>query len=271
MNMKEIHNINLLLLKEIERICSKYNIKYRLEAGTLLGAVRHKGFIPWDDDCDVVFLRKEYDKFVKILESEKLSKDIVFVKARDRKDFFHDFTDRLFYTGKVYRKGKDFKEKFGGLFQYLWVDFFIIDNVPKEKFNFTILKQKLIYALAIGHRDGASFKKGKNPFVNIGISIIKTFGKNIPLDKIYDIQDNLSRKYNNIKNISLGYFSNYPPVWLGYKSDLKNEKNIIYTKFENTKLPIIKDYDKLLKYYYGDYMKLPEKEKRIAEHKDNIW
>ena len=58
--MEKVHEANLKILKEIDRICRKYKIKYALDAGTLIGAVRHKGFIPWDDDADVVFTRGQY-------------------------------------------------------------------------------------------------------------------------------------------------------------------------------------------------------------------
>ena len=62
-DLTKVHEVNLKLLKEIDRICRKYKIKYALDSGTLLGAVRHGGFIPWDDDVDVMFTRKNYVKF----------------------------------------------------------------------------------------------------------------------------------------------------------------------------------------------------------------
>ena len=66
MTMSRVHEANLTILKEIDRICRKYNIKYMLDAGTLIGAVRHKGFIPWDDDADVAFTRNQYEAFMKV-------------------------------------------------------------------------------------------------------------------------------------------------------------------------------------------------------------
>ena len=64
-DMSRVHEANLTILKEIDRICRKYNIRYMLDAGTLIGAVRHKGFIPWDDDADVAFTRNQYEAFMK--------------------------------------------------------------------------------------------------------------------------------------------------------------------------------------------------------------
>ena len=66
-DLTKVHEVNLKLLKEIDRICRKYKIKYALDSGTLLGAVRHGGFIPWDDDVDVMFTRKNYEMFAKVV------------------------------------------------------------------------------------------------------------------------------------------------------------------------------------------------------------
>ena len=69
-DLTKVHEVNLKLLKEIDRICRKYKIKYALDSGTLLGAVRHGGFIPWDDDVDVMFTRKNYEMFAKVVRRE---------------------------------------------------------------------------------------------------------------------------------------------------------------------------------------------------------
>lgn len=72
--LRKVQLAQLEIAKEIKRVCDENDIKYFLDAGTLLGTVRHKGFIPWDDDMDIGMLRKEYDKFVKIAP-EKLEKN----------------------------------------------------------------------------------------------------------------------------------------------------------------------------------------------------
>ena len=68
-DLTKVHQANLRILKEIDRICRKHQIQYLLDAGTLLGAVRHKGFIPWDDDADVAFTRSNYQAFLQVVRS----------------------------------------------------------------------------------------------------------------------------------------------------------------------------------------------------------
>ena len=97
-DMSRVHQANLTILKEIDRICRKYNIKYMLDAGTLIGAVRHKGFIPWDDDADVAFTRNQYDAFMKVVKRE-LPQGLELVEPdsfRNGKGFY-DFTARIIY------------------------------------------------------------------------------------------------------------------------------------------------------------------------------
>ena len=95
-DLTKVHEVNLKLLKEIDRICRKYKIKYALDSGTLLGAVRHGGFIPWDDDVDVMFTRKNYEMFAKVVRRE-LPEDMSFVEPNEYHGgkAFYDFISRV--------------------------------------------------------------------------------------------------------------------------------------------------------------------------------
>ncbi len=97
-DLRQVHEANLKMLSEIDRICRKYKIKYALDSGTLLGAVRHQGFIPWDDDADVMFTRSNYEMFAKVARRE-LPEGMTFVEPNEYHDgrAFYDFASRIIY------------------------------------------------------------------------------------------------------------------------------------------------------------------------------
>ena len=96
MNLQEKQEKGLQILLAIDAVCKKHNIRYRLDSGTLLGAVRHKGFIPWDDDVDLCFLRAEWEKFAKVAK-EELPEPYRLVLPSEYRNVkaFYDFVPRV--------------------------------------------------------------------------------------------------------------------------------------------------------------------------------
>ena len=273
MDVKKAQKINLLLLKEFDEYCTKHNIKYRLEAGTLLGAVRHKGFVPWDDDCDVALTRENYKLLIECLKKDSFNKPFEFKKATDYKDnHFFDFVDRLFYTGEVYREEEKYKNSYDGYLRYLWLDIFVLDDVDEDNKNKNYLMLKIFYGLAMGHRYRINYKK-YNFSNKLKVFVLSNIGKLLDIKFIYkkyfEIVDK-NRKNTKNKICKKYYYMNYPIVFIEYEVDKEDEKDIIYVDFENTKLPIIKENDKLLNVLYKNYKTLPEESKRIPEHIDII-
>ena len=273
MDIKKAQKINLLLLKEFDRFCSSHDIKYRLEAGTLIGAIRHKGFIPWDDDCDVALTRENYEKLIESLKTDSFDLPFKYVKATEYKDnHFFDFVDRLFYVDEVYREDDKYKNSYDGYLQYLWIDIFVLDDVAEDYRTKNYFLLKIFYGLAMGHRYLINYKKYN--FTNkLKVFVLSTIGKLFSckylIRKYFEIvRQNVARCKN--KSCSKLYYMNYPIVFIEYEVDKKDEQDIMYVDFEDTKLPVIKEYDKLLKVLYGDYKKLPEESKRIPEHIDII-
>ena len=105
-DLTKVHQANLKMLKEIDRICRKYKLQYALDSGTLLGAVRHGGFIPWDDDADVMMTRSNYEKFAKVARRE-LPEGMSFVEPNEYHGgkAFYDFVSRV-----TYDKSQKFEE-----------------------------------------------------------------------------------------------------------------------------------------------------------------
>ena len=118
--MKKAWAVQLDVLSEVDRICNKYNLSYYAASGTMLGALRHKGYIPWDDDIDIAMKREDYDKFIKIAQSELPSNyylHSIYTNAE------HDCFHAAIMNGKDLRHG----------FPYVaGIDIFVLDYVPAD-------------------------------------------------------------------------------------------------------------------------------------------
>ena len=125
-DMSRVHSANLKILKEIDRICRKYKIQYALDAGTLIGAVRHKGFIPWDDDADIVFTRNQFEAFKKVVRRELPdTMELVEPDSFHGGKAFFDFTPRIIYKKSRMHPDSDKMDYYDGKLNHLWVDLFI--------------------------------------------------------------------------------------------------------------------------------------------------
>ena len=125
-DLTAVHQANLKMLKEIDRICRKHQIQYMLDAGTLLGAVRHKGFIPWDDDVDLVFTRENYERFAQVVRKE-LPEGMELLEPRQLQggNAFYDFTPRIIYVNSHTHEDGEEMKLYGGGLNHLWVDLYI--------------------------------------------------------------------------------------------------------------------------------------------------
>ena len=119
--------LQLDMLVELDRVCRKNDIKYTIFGGTLLGAVRHKGYIPWDDDADVAMLREDYDKFKKV--TNQLNADICYFQDHDTDPEYRWGYGKLRRTGTTYvRVGQEHLKCKTGVF----IDVFPMDDIPRS-------------------------------------------------------------------------------------------------------------------------------------------
>lgn len=242
----------LKLLKYFHSICVKHNIKYTLEAGTLLGALRDQGFIPWDDDADVSLTRNEYDKLLYVLRNETHPEDIGVYFPEDKKEFY-DFTVRIFDKSKKIRTDETTNSHYDALYSYATLDIFVMDNIPKSniKKKLYIALQKLTYGLAMSKRHRITIKK-YSPFEKLAISIFSSIGKLFSLKTICELHDKYSKMYKN-KNTGLLYCTTWSPTFSAYTYDSNYYDKVHLTKFEDTELYIIDAYDEVLTIGYGDW------------------
>ncbi len=263
----EVQEANLRILKEIDRICEKYRIGYVLDSGTLLGAIRHGGFIPWDDDADVAMTRNAWEAFRKVAPRElPEGMSLLTPDTFDGGRRFYDFTPRIIYEFSRRRKPDDGTAYYEEKLNHLWVDLFILDRLPDSPAaaKALILRHKALYLLAMGHRQKLDMKK-YTAVQKLPVLGGSTAGKAVSMRAVFSLQDRLAKKYNK-KKTGRWYYSNYDPGFIDIR--LKDEwvTERIRIRFEDTTLSIPAHYDEVLTCIYGDYMKLPPKDQRVPSH-----
>lgn len=266
-NLTQVHEANLRMLKEIDRVCRKYKIKYLLDAGTLLGAIRHNGFIPWDDDADVAFTRNNYEAFLKVIRRE-LPPNMELLMPEDIQggNVFFDFTARIIYRNSKMHEDNLEMEYYEGKLNHLWVDLFIIDELPSQKITATVtlLMHKIIYGMAMGHRYKLDYSK-YGLFHKLAVASLATIGNLVPMKVLYRLQRLVARGRRGSRT-NLRYYSNYQPDYLYVTLQKEWCEETVDLEFCDTRLMAPKNWHEVLSLIYGDYMQLPPKEQRVPVH-----
>lgn len=266
-DLTKVHQANLALLKEIDRICRKYKIQYLLDAGTLLGAVRHQGFIPWDDDADVAFTRPNFEAFLKVVKRE-LPEGMKLLEPSDYRGgkAFYDFTPRIIYEKSQTHEDNEEMKFYGGKLNHLWVDLFVIDELPQNKLSsaITLLLNKTVYGMAMGHRYQLDYSKYSLPN-KIFVACLATVGRIIPMKVLVKLERMVALKDKKGKS-NLRYYSNYQPDYLYVTLQKEWCEETVDLEFCDTKLMAPKGWHDVLTWVYGDYKKLPPIEQRVPAH-----
>lgn len=250
--LKQIQKIQLELIREVVRICKKCGIHFNMVGGTMLGAIRHKGYIPWDDDADIGFLRTEYEKFRKACKTELNHEKYYMQDLRDTKGYRWGY-------GKLRRKNTEFirlNQEFMPYEQGISIDLMPFDNVPDQW-----LFRRIHFFRCFLYRKFFWSEVGNRTEKNLGIKIIYKIMGLIPMEM-------LIRSYQRFidagqrKKTQLVRILTFPTPKGIYGYERKWYTHLSKYQFEDIKLPGARDYDGYLRVKYGNYTELPPVEKR---------
>lgn len=259
----ELHTVLLSAMKDIDEICRENGLRYYLHAGTLLGALNHKGFIPWDDDVDISMMRDDYEKFLHIIE--KNYSDYYFADNLYTDESYKNNRTVLRVLGtSIIHKHGDFNSKHNEI----GLDIVPLDVAPDSKFKRKI-QQSVIWTLdAI-----VQIKQGDIVPCSVPMKILSIFSK---IDRIYLGKkiDRWCMRYNKKKSQYIGLLSytgkNPYTGKSGYENDLLLRKwyeKPIYVPFEDTEFMTISEPEKELTHRYGTHWHDPyPEEKRVTKH-----
>lgn len=255
--LKKIQQIETDMLKDFISVCEKLKLNYFLLGGTMLGAVRHQGFIPWDDDIDIGMLRKDYETFLSAAPS--LLPSHLFLQT--------NVSDPAWYANfsKIRHNNTTFIETSSAhlpIHHGVYIDIFPLDDYPESKIKQKVFSfknrwytKKIYSAFALNEEDSAKTAKGSilNIFYKLtGLTVEKAVQKR---EKLFKKEKNSSLVANHCG--AWGKKEIMPKEWYGESCLLS---------FEGISATVPKDYDKWLTQVYGDYMQLPPKEKRVTHH-----
>ncbi|MBE6105129.1 phosphorylcholine transferase LicD [Anaerovibrio lipolyticus] len=244
-NRKKVWNKLMEILVEIDRICQKNSIKYFAEGGTLIGAARHRGFIPWDDDIDITMLRPDYEKF-KLVAPQELAAPFALLTAYN--------SDSIFTIGKLMNLETAAIEYMEATHhQGIFIDIWPFDDVPdgsQRCGEVWDIRQSLIGAIM--NPNGLLHEMEKGLQYKPSNDFIKSFILLSPRDRFREYEKFCANHFGESENV--GYpFSKI----MGIKGNLKADyyRDVTYLPFEGIKVPVSAEYEKVLEAEFGDWHK----------------
>ncbi len=274
-DFRRLQLLELDMLVELDRVCRAHEIQYVITCGTLLGAVRHKGFIPWDDDVDVAMLREEYEKFKKVCH--EMNPEICYFQDHDTDKEYRWGYGKLRRTGTTYiRPGQGKLKCRTGVF----IDILPVDDIPMSFLGQTLndfycfCLRKILWS-EIGKED-----QNIGPFERTAYKVLS----HIPSEWVFRrVEGMAKRSKNNSPNPTRTFLLPSGAKELGMYSDGKNSLHLRYGtpkkwiqevqefEFEGHRFLGTKYYDAYLRSRYGDYMQLPPEEKRVGKAVAETW
>lgn len=256
LQLEDIKKISLDILKRVTKICDENGFRYVLAYGTLIGAIRHHGFIPWDDDIDIQMPRPDYTKFLHYMNTHE--KELGNLRAFNRnntKNYWYGIT-RVCNTDYVIHTHNERDCGMG-----VFIDVYPLDGVGTEYVSATKLLIKTgIINDRLCQASGIKFKYSlKHPYYDLRIFTHRMLGSKYYIKKIDQIIAKCD--YENSNYLALACWDSSPQI---YNKNFFDDR--IKVKFEGTEFYAPREYDNALRLTYGDYMKLPPKSEQVPHH-----
>lgn len=263
MTLQEVHQVCLDILKDIHGFCIRNEIKYSLSGGSLLGAIRHNGIIPWDDDIDLQMSRPEYEKFIHTYKSEKGYK--LFSRELEGCEDVEIAFARVCEMEKTHVNTgtAPWQDNPTGV----WIDILPIDGAPnsERQARKRIRLMRFVWNMTLAARArifSVPFSAAKSRRMVWRLFVKKVMALFIPR-KINEVYIRMCKKYDYN---SSEYIANFSTMQYGFREwqPRHGMEEFVLHEFEGCQYYIMKDFEISLKGLYGDYMKLPPEEKRKA-------
>ena len=263
LSLREIQLGALEILKAVDKICRENDITYFLYYGTLIGAIRHDGFIPWDDDIDIAMPRESYDKFIEYIKNN--------YEAVKPLELMHYSTNDKYIYPIARISDSRYRTEYIGVDDYglgLFIDVYPLDGWGNTERDGKMIARSLSINKFFITLSGS--KRYVPSYHNSAIRSVAKFvaykmAKKMNVNDLLKKSDEMAKKYRYEDNIYVGCtcWIDLPDLKLRYKRE--SMKPILH-KFEGYEFYIPEGYDDILKTTYGDYMKLPHEEEQIPHH-----
>lgn len=265
LTLDEIHAVELSLLLKFDAFCKDYGLRYSLAGGTLLGAVRHKGFIPWDDDIDLCMPRPDWDRLVQIAQKDAIPKETGF---EARPFFMTELSDTPLL--KVVDPHWMVQAEAENEETNLWLDVIPVDGLPSDERDLSRLYSKarvLRKSLMIGTSTAESgHSRARRAFKYITGPVLRAFNAVKYLGRALDV---LARKipYGSTPYVGVLTWGLYGT---GERVPLAGFEKMVGLEFEGREFSCMSCWDEYLSGIYGDYMQLPPEDQRVT-HGMKVW
>lgn len=256
--LKRVQEVEIGILDEVVRICNKHNLRYYIMYGTLIGAKRHGGFIPWDDDIDVTMPREDYQRFIEICDSE-LNEQYYF-QYYPKEKHYSDNNLHIRKKNTVYLTSR--KSAYDYECEGIWLDIWPLDYISKDEFLGGKFRRNLIHALIRLANVRAYVNMSEIPLRN---KVFHYLSLPFSLNFLIKIRDKICTKYKQPTGYIINFSSPYAFEREMMPQELYGKPTLI--KFGEKEYYGPEKADEVLRHIYGDYMQLPPNEEQRIYHR----